>query len=252
MKRIMMVAALLASGAAQAAYVEIGHAGNAADTSGYGAVGYTYKISDHEVTITEFRQAIGAGSGNEGYWNEGSRTVGSGAPAVNITLHEAMKYCNWLTSGNVNEGAYVFSGGTYRSTDRASALSTYGKIYVLPTEDEWYKAAYFKADGRGYSLYANGTNAIPPAGGGSTGWNCDNVNTFPDYTRDAAQGTTEQNGTVNMMGNVLEWVENSEGVFRGGCFFDRAKEMRSVIRDRNNSSPEHTHIGLRPVEISSF
>jgi len=37
-----------------------------------------------------------------------------------------------------------------------------GTIYVIPTEDEWYKAAYYA--GSGYSLYAFGTDTAPIAG----------------------------------------------------------------------------------------
>ena len=100
----MMAGLVGLCGMAQAAFVTIGNAGNAADTSGYGAVGYTYQISATEVTIAEFQQAIGAGNGNENLWNDGTRTAGTNAPA-NVSLYEAMQYCNWLTSGNISNGA---------------------------------------------------------------------------------------------------------------------------------------------------
>ncbi len=85
-------------------FVIIGDPGNIADVNGYGAVDYSYKISRNEITITQFQEAVGAGSGDEDYWNDGVRTAGVNAPSVNMTLNEAKKYCNYLTSGTVNNG----------------------------------------------------------------------------------------------------------------------------------------------------
>ena len=247
--RLIALATLIAiSGAAQAAMVTIGNAGNAADTTGYGAVGYTYQISTTEVTIAEF-MASGAGSGNENFWNAGARTVGTAAPATYVSLYEAMKYCNYLTSGDVTLGAYQFSGGVYQSTDRASAVTAYGTVYALPTEDEWYKAAYFKPNASGYSLYANGTGTTPTQGGGATGWNYNSVNVSPNYARDVALGTMEQNGTYNMMGNVWEWTEDSFGVIRGGGMFDSESALRSSDRYVGGPTDEDFGIGFRVVAI---
>jgi hypothetical protein len=36
--------------------------------------------------------------------------VGTAAPATDVSLYEAMKYCNWLTTGDVNSGYYGASG----------------------------------------------------------------------------------------------------------------------------------------------
>jgi len=89
----LVMALLLSTGVANAAFVTIGNEGNADDTTGYGGVDYSYKISDHEVTIAEMT-ASGAGSGNENFWNDGTRNVGTAAPASRVSLYEAMKYCN--------------------------------------------------------------------------------------------------------------------------------------------------------------
>ncbi len=125
---------------AQAEYIPIGDPGNTLDNmSGYGAVAYEYAISDTEVTIAQFLLSP-AGDGDEGRWNDGGasdRNVGPNAPATWVSLFEAMHYCNWLTSGSTTNGAYLVDGsGSYQSTDRAAALSTYGIVYALPTENE--------------------------------------------------------------------------------------------------------------------
>jgi hypothetical protein len=123
-------------------FVNIGNAGNAADTTGYGAVGYNYRIGRMEVTIDQFTRAYAAdsriGSGNEGYWNTSPQSVGTGGPASGVSAFEAMKFANWLTSGDAYMGAYQFSSnGTLTAVNRDAAVSAYGTVYVLPTEDEW-------------------------------------------------------------------------------------------------------------------
>ena len=235
-------------GMAQASFVTIGNAGNAADgTTGYGAVGYNYQISATEVTIAEFT-ASGAGNGDENFWDAGSITgaeAGPTAPAVNVTLYEAMQYCNWLTSGNINNGAYQFVTGVYQSTDRASAVTTYGTVYALPTEDEWYKAAYFKPNASGYSLYANGTGNAPSG----TEANSDANGNWTAWT--VGSGLQEQNGMFDMMGNVWEWMEASGGVLRGGSCYGGEADLSSWGHyDFGHPEYEDINIGFRVVAVN--
>ncbi len=252
----MMMAMLLSAGVANAAYVTIGGAGNSNDGTGnqnYGGVSYSYKISSTEVTIAQMA-ASGAGSGNENYWNTAGRTVGTSAPATMVTLYEAMKYCNYLTSGNVNDGVYTFVSGSYSSTMSRSAIMAGGldsvataasKIYALPTEDEWYKAAYYSVSGDSYSLYADGSDTTPTRGNGETGWSYGGYST----TRDTTHGSSEQNSTVNMNGNVWEWIEDSAGILRGASFNYSEPALRSSNRLGIGSSSEYNLVGFRPVEV---
>jgi len=196
-------------------FVNIGHANNTADSTGYGAVGYTYRIGRSEVTIDQFFKARAAdgriGSGFEGYWNDGTRTVGSSAPASVLTWFSAAMFCNWLTTGDAYTGVYQFNGsGTMTGIDR-SYRNGDDLAYVLPSENEWYKAAYFKPDGSGYSLYASGLDSTPVRGG-ANGWNYYNSGSVlpePNYVWEVGAGGQEQNGTRNMMGNVQEWTESA-------------------------------------------
>ena len=177
--------------------------------------------------------------------------MGPNAPAVNVSLYEAMKYCNWLTTGDTNSGYYNTPDGGV--TYQANSLShdayavVYGTTYFVPTEDEWVKAAYWT--GSGYSLYANGTNTVPVKGGGASGWNYDYANSSPNFTRGAVLGTIEQNGTFNMMGNVYEWMEDSAGVIRGGGYYSSESTLR--LSDPHDVFPlaEYIDIGFRPVVV---
>ncbi len=205
----------------RADFVTIGGTDVGADpATGYGAVNYTYQISRYEVTGAELGAAVAADSriGNSNP-NTGNK------PAEYVSWYEAVKYCNWLTSGDAYLGAYTHDGtGTFTGIDRDAAIATYGIVYVLPTEDEWYKAAYWTGNvSDQWSLYANGTDDTP-TWGTTSGWNYRD-STYGYATPDqrpweVGYGAQEQNGTYDMMGNVWEWTESdfsdSKKVPRGG------------------------------------
>ncbi len=242
-------------------FVNIGYAGNAGDTANTvnganpGAVGYNYQMGMHEVTINQFAKARAADS-RIGDGDENPYAIGVNGAASRTSWHEGAKFSNWLTTGDAYTGAYQFDGvGTLTNVNRAAAVSVYGTVYVLPTEDEWYKAAYLKADGSAYTLYATGdsipgveTDANYGGSGGtySTPWN-------------VGTGNAENNGTFDMNGNVWEWNESaSDGtldnmtesrVVRGGSFVTNESLLRSSLRGSNNPSSEFNGIGFRVAAI---
>ena len=249
-------------------FVNIGNAGNLEDIADYGshgAVSYNYHIAKYEVTIAQFTTAYIAdsriGNGNEDYWDTGGRSVGTDAPASQVSWFEAATFCNWLTSGDAySGGAYQFDGtGSLTNVlTRAQILANGGLFYVLPTEDEWYKAAYFDASGaNGYSLYANGSDSYPVGGtnanpqanymGNDEGY----VNEDPNWTWAVGTGGIEQNGTYDMMGNVEEWMENSlnDDVVRGGYYFDITNAVSAAGRASWTGGVEDYAIGFRVASV---
>jgi formylglycine-generating enzyme required for sulfatase activity len=203
-------------------FVTIGHAGNPGDTT---AQANPYGIGKSEVTNAQwdtFITAAGAPTGNSAGYSKSAYYTGAQQPTNCVSWFEAAQFCNYLTSGDKSKGAYQFSGdktnpGDFLGINRDAAVSSYGTAYVMPTEDEWYKAAYYKPDGSGYSLYANGTNIAPVAGVES------NYNYTIGTPWDVSTGTQEQNGTFDMMGDVWEWnetiVRNSSRGIRGGSYY---------------------------------
>jgi len=251
-------------------FVNIGNAGNSPDTTGYGAVAYNYRIGKFEMTIDQFTKAraadISISDGDEGYWDSGTYGIhlGTNAPATASSFYETAKFCNWLTSGNAYNGAYTIEPGVVSGVpnvdmvtaiDRDSAIAAYGTIYVLPTEDEWYKAAYSKPDGSGYSLYANGTNVAPTGGAApnpDTNYCVDGsyVNDWPNYMWVVGTGTEEQNGTFDMMGNAREWMEDIRGVMRGGAFEDQDYGLQSSYHEVSGyPQGENSRMSFRIVAI---
>ncbi len=223
-------------------FTTIGNAGNGADTNGIGAVDYTYRIGQYEVTIDQFekmRASAGIGAGNESFWN----SVGSDAPAVNVSFNEAAAFCNWLTSGSIFVGAYQLNGAAAVTNvmTRPQIQAAGGTFYVIPTEDEWYKAAYFT--GGGYSHYANGTDTAP-------------LTSESRYSDTApwivGSGASEQNNTYDMMGNVAEWTETanlSNAVLRGGAYIHSVAGMGSDWTASQIIGGEGNVFGIRVAAV---
>jgi formylglycine-generating enzyme required for sulfatase activity len=228
-------------------------------TTGYGGVGYNYSIGKYEVTNAQwnaFVAAAGAPTGNpsEAY-NSIAYYTGIAQPTNRVSWYEALQFCNYLTSGDKSQGAYLFSGdnanpGDFLRIERSVAIAAYGTIYVLPTEDEWYKAAYWT--GSGYSLYANGTNTAPVVDVDSNYYSLYFPGTY-SIPWDVGTGTEEQNGTFDMMGNVREWNEtlvdsiyDRRGI-RGGSY--DGPGIYSSNRDDDNPYDEGINTEFRVVEI---
>jgi formylglycine-generating enzyme required for sulfatase activity len=257
-------------------FVNIGFAGNAGDTRtgtepsgrnkvnppGCGAVAYNYRIGKYELTNAQWNTFVslsGAPTGSDGGYTTGSYWTGNSMPVGAVTWYEAMQFCNYLTTGDKSKGAYLFSGtnanaGAFLGIDRATALSTYGKAYVLPNEDEWYKAAYFKADGTGFTQYANGTDVAPIFKGTDTNWGWGYAGAGVPWA--VGSGAMEQNGTYDMMGNFWEWTETlllpsyPHPTIRGAAYFNPdAYLLSTAYRNASYANTENTTFTFRVAEI---
>src|SRR4029079_10966402 len=101
-------------------------------------------------------------------------------PAANMTWYEAAAFVNWLNTSTGHQAAYQLNANATALTlwSSAQAWQAGGEnlyrhkdaYYFLPSEDEWYKAAYHKSDGltANYWDYATGSNSIPTAVSGGT------------------------------------------------------------------------------------
>ena len=200
-------------------FVTVGNAGNAADDTGYGAVGYNYRIGKYEVTADQWAAVLAADPnvGNAGYWSGSQPTAGT-------SWYEAAKFCNWLTTGNANSGVYNTS--TWAIMDHQTAVTTFGTAYFIPTENEWYKAAYYDPNkgGAGVGGYwdyptrhdsPNVPDGIDFAG--DTAFDAvfwDGYDQGQPNSVDNA-GVLSAYGTMGQGGNVWEWNETAIGSSRG-------------------------------------
>lgn len=169
------------------------------------------------------------------WWDESEENAAN-HPVIGVSWYEAVAYCNWLTR-----------------TD------SQGRIYRLPTEAEWEKAAR-GTDRRAYpwegdfdSAKANTTES----GIGRTSA----VGLFP-------RGASPC-GALDMSGNVWEWCadwfgldyyknslqKNPKGpssgeyrVLRGGSFNLRADDARCAIRYRIQPGSRYNNFGFRVAQ----
>ncbi len=275
--------------------VTIGSPGNSADDTGYGAVAYTYQISAFEVTAGEwcdFLNAVDPTGGNalglynasmdsstygcQITWNAGSsrydfsgRPSGSGddsywvnRPVNYVSWRDAARYCNWLTTGDTELGVYDTS--TWSILDHTTAASVLGvtTAYFIPTEDEWYKAAYYDPGAGVYYTYPTGSDTAPvseapPGGSNSANYKGGTVYLLPPYYRNNVGAyiySASPFGTYDQGGNVWEWnekiINSSYRGLRGGAFSSYDGYLRADSRYWFIPTNESNVIGFRVASIS--
>ena len=136
-----------------------------------------------------------------------------------------------------------------------------GGRYYIPTEDEWYKAAYFdpaKAGGAGYWDYATGTDSIPSNALSSTGTNNANFNMTigsPCYRTEvgAFAASDSPYSTFDQDGNVWEWNEaNISGSYRGlrgGSYLYNNSTLLASYRADYYPANDNYDVGFRVSEV---
>jgi formylglycine-generating enzyme len=204
--RGLLVAAIVASAVVAQAVVNIetvpvGNAGNANDSTGYGGVAYGYRMGKYEVTNSQYCEFLNSRaatdtyglystpmsndargginrSGNSGSYTYAARLGYENVPVVYVSWYDTIRFANWLQNGqgitgtgDTESGTYEITGGGYNSgtvavPDAATRATWTTRHWVLPSEDEWYKAAYHQPSGRGgdtdnYWLYPTATNSAP-------------------------------------------------------------------------------------------
>ena len=261
-------AALITSASATVTmnWVNVGHAGNAADTTGFGAVSYAYQIGKYEVTNAQYGAFLNAAaktdsyglynssmssygitqSGSAGSYTYSVTTALANRPVVFVSWFDAARMANWMMngqgSGSTETGAYTLNGAISGIITKDAGAQVY-----IPTEDEWYKAAYYNGASSTYSLYPNGQNSITTADANydaSVG-NSTDIGTY--------SGDPSPNATYDQGGNVWEWndaVIDSQRGLRGGSYGqDWASQsiLHSSVRGDFNPTRDGDDLGFRLV-----
>jgi formylglycine-generating enzyme len=230
-----------------------------------GAVAYTYAIGKYDVTAGQYCEFLNAVAKTDTYamYNTYMDTANSAygcnikrsgtsssysysvasdwanRPVNWVSWSDAARFANWLqngqptfpigTSGEVagstETGAYTLNGATSDANLMAVSRNL-GATWWVPSEDEWYKAAYFdpnKPGGAGYWDYPTRSNAAPSNVFSTTGTN--NANFYNSgYTIGARYYRTEVGafagslgpyGTFDQGGNVWQWNDSNVSGYRG-------------------------------------
>jgi len=214
----------------------------------------------------------GRPSGTEADWVD--------RPVNYVSWYDAAMYANWATSGNIHQGAYDTSAGANWGSSDAGAytgitahdsaemddmVSTYGKVYVLPTENEWYKAAYHENDGNtgNYFDYPTSSNSVPGTdmtegtnpGNNANFYASDFLIGSPYFRTEVGEFELSDSpyGTFDQGGNVWEWNEaliGSSRNVRGGTFGASDYTMLAAsIRGAKSPSSDGYLVGFRVAEI---
>ena len=238
-------------------FTTIGNAGQAADPlTGYGAVGYNYRIG----TYTISQNQIDAATAN------GLQGVTAGAwsgdqPAANISWYQAAAFVNWLDTSTGHQAAYnlTYSGGAYTMAlwqlgdsgyDPSNPFRNSFALYVLPSENEFYKAAYGKNDGSGYYLYATASDSPPMSVSSGTLPNTAVYNGVASQPASVYQaGGLSSYGTMGQGGNVNQLLENSFGGSNNDPLEDRVIRggdavVRSTTRIGSTTRVQQGIIGI--------
>ncbi|TWT88713.1 Formylglycine-generating sulfatase enzyme [Pseudobythopirellula maris] len=203
--------------------VTVGDPGNAPDTTGapnpVGAVGYTYRIGKYEVPEEAVRKAnaLSELAGEQLGITLDER--GPQKPATGLSWFEAARFVNWLNEDAGFHAAYKFDDGPlgtgefqlWEPTDPGfipgNRFRNSLARYVLPSADEWYKAAFYDPFAEVYYDYPTGSD-MPPTpvmSGTDLGTAVWNQDTGP--TDVVLAGGSSPYGTIGQGGNVSEWHE---------------------------------------------
>lgn len=296
---------------------DLGNPNDPATGSLYGGVGYAYNIGTTEVTVGQYTAFLNAVAATDTYSlykssmalnlniagiaqscspNCTYSVIGSANhPVTYVSWGDAARFANWLhngqpsggeSAGTTETGAYTLNGAT-SSTDLMAVTRNAGATWFIPTENEWYKAAYYQptaqgGDSDGYWAYPMKTNSVPysdqPPGATPDNTRVGNfyhddgvANGYDDgfavtgstsssssqnYLTDAGAYSSAPNfyGTFDQGGNVREWnetaVSSSARGVRGGNWLDDSNFLSSSSRSSVFfPTSENALIGFRVASI---
>lgn len=257
-----------------------------------GAVDYTYNIGKYEVTAAQYTEFLNAvaktdtyglydikmdtdtyslgcnikRSNSDGSYSYSVASDWANRPVNCVSWGDAARFTNWLHNGQptgeqslstTEDGAYYLNGAMTASALLAVSRKP-GAKWVIPTEDEWYKAAYYdpnKLGAAGYWDYPTKSDTEPSAvlsattdpGNSATWWPGSDTIGPPYYRTEvgAHENSASAYGTFDQGGNVMEWTEAvgsvdayPSHVLRGGwCGPDPNYGLRSSSRTEIDCFP---------------
>jgi len=271
-------------------------------TTLFGAVSYTYRMGKYDVTCAQYAQflnAVARSSDPYGLYDANMQFVATGSPTATgcgivrsastpytysviagcdnfpvnyVNWGDAARFANWLQNGQpvgaegpgtTETGAYTLNGAT-SSTDLHYVNRNPGAGYFLPTENEWYKAAYYKGGGAnaGYWLYPTRSDLTPSNAPSSAGTNNANfrVGTFYTDLRNFLTpvglfaASPRPYSTYDQGGNVFQLNETKfalvSGAFadcgvRGGSFNTLASGLTSAQQYEIDVATDASDVGFR-------
>jgi hypothetical protein len=171
-------------------FADVNEPCNLSSSLGFGRVKYSYKIHKYEVTNYEFiaflnSVAFDQSSDHLRLYHQEMEDDNNGGiirrfnplkdryeyylkqnmdhkPVNFVTWLTAIRYCNWLHNnfGDTEDGAYSIPSDVSPRNIHLIKRNNDAK-YFLPTDNEWYKAAYYNPIDSRYYRYATQSNKQP-------------------------------------------------------------------------------------------
>lgn len=294
------------------ALTRIGNPRNRADATGFGAVAKAFWIGTYEITIGQYCVFLNAvaksdpnglydlamtrvtnSAGVERFGSDGSYSYApvdnagdsSQRPITYVSWFDAARFANWMANGQpegaqgpatTEDGAYRLSGATSGAAvarNRVNPNRGGQPTFWLPTENQWYKAAYYSPQRHGgkggYYRYATASDTAPGNVIGATPNMANYINDYNDsyffsvpqvryldidqnYLFDvgAFAASPSHYGTFDQSGSVYDWndldgrASASRGL-RGGFYFAGAAPIQSVTFTQVSPLREGADAGFR-------
>jgi len=278
-------------------------------TAAQGAVAYNYQIGKFDVTVAQYTQFLNAvaatdsfGLYNTGMANpasSGNSSVGCGIirsgvsgsftysifaghdnfPVNYVNWGDAARFCNWLQNGQptgpqavgtTETGAYTLNGATSAAALKAITRNASAK-YAIPSESEWYKAAYYDPNKggvgvAGYWLFPTKSDSVPsnvldPSGTNNASYYTGTYSDPTNYLTPVGSFASSPSayGTFDQGGVLWQWNESINttpvGGIRGGAFYDfGASPLSNYLRadaryDGYPATGDAYNIGFRVVAV---
>ena len=190
----------LPSGQTSLQFVTVGDPGNAPDTTGFGAVPYTYQMGKFDVTVAQYTRFLNSvaqtdtyrlynitmspsdsssscgivQNGNSGGFTYSFASDRANLPVTSVSWGDAARFCNWLANGQpatgiensltTEDGSYAINGAQ-TIQQLQSVTRSQSATYVIPSENEWYKSSYYDPTLNGglgeYWAYPTKSNTAP-------------------------------------------------------------------------------------------
>jgi formylglycine-generating enzyme required for sulfatase activity len=203
---------------------------------------------------------------------------GDNKPATAVSWNEAARFVNWLNTSTGGFAAYKFTThGVDDNIDLWTAADTLDyeatnpyrskrATYVLPSANEWYKAAYYNPNDGTYYDFPTGSDTIPTAvaSGTGTGVNGNNEAVYGGQLGPAdvnQAGGLSPYGVMGLGGNVWEADESSLDLtnsssssyrgMRGGDWVNYFGDLATYSRGANDPTLGYAFSGFRVASLSS-
>ncbi|OHE78995.1 MAG: hypothetical protein A3F67_10825 [Verrucomicrobia bacterium RIFCSPHIGHO2_12_FULL_41_10] len=259
--------------------VTVGDPGNNNDFSDHGAVVDVYQIGKYDVTAEQYcayLNAVATGhlsalyhermgsdlavasitrTGSPGSYHYSVIPGREKLPIVYVSLIDAARFCNWVEHGQLHgiEGEKSLETGAFDYKDNSWVINSNSQ-WSLPSENEWYKAAFYNNTTGTYWSYPTQSETPPGMNVGSepNQANYYNLRPSPRLTPVGAfSGSPGPYGTFDMGGNVYQLTRTflsdpetgvSKVVMKGGSWKSQSADALSC-----NSTPDYPSVDeLRP------